>query len=232
MRWLAPLIVSVLLCLSSVLPSVHAASTPQQTVKDVALIFGQALVRNDGGTAVAMLSPELRGHTAPNQLPAMLGVFSPPLTAKVVRWAYSGYSGDATLSMGYAKGPVAERLYMHLYAEGWRITRIVPEDAVALQRAAETVVTAFCDAAVRRDPAAMRKQLTEKYVAKLRAGAAVLHLIPLTGAIAGYSVASFGGTPAGADVYVQVHTDAASVRLHFVVINDRDGWRIASIIPA
>jgi hypothetical protein len=211
---------------------VHAAPTAQQTVKDVALIFGQALVRNDGGTAVAMLSPALRSHTAPNQLPAMLGVYSPPLNAKVIRWTFSGDDGNATISMGYAKGPVAERLYMHLYAEGWRIIRIMPEDAVTLQRAAETTVTAFCDAALRRDLEGMRQQLTDKYGAKLRTSAALLQLIPLQGAIAGYSVASFGGTPAGADVYVQVHTDTASVRLHFVVINDRDGWRISSIIPA
>jgi hypothetical protein len=212
-------------------PRVQAASA-QQTVKTVALIFGEALMRNDGTTAVAMLAPELRSHTAPTQLPALLGVNSPPKAVSVIRWAFDGLTGDATLGMKYANGIVAEHLYLHLYTVGWRITRIVPEDAQELQRAAEAAVTAFCSAAIRGDIAGMRAELTTKYAAKLRSAAAVRKVIALPGSIAGCQVVAFGGTPAGADVYVLVSTGTASLREHFVVINDRTGWRIAAIVAA
>lgn len=224
-------IVLLLLLSHSLQPRAQGAPVPQ-TLKAVALIFGQSLVRNDGTTAVAMLAPALRLHTAPTQLPALLGVYSSPLTVTVVRWAFSGLTGDATLGMQYATGMVAEHLYLQLYTEGWRITRIVPEDAVELQRAAEAAVTTFCRAAIRHDAAGMRAALTEKYAATVRAPGAILHLIALPGPIAGYRLVAFGGTPAGADVYVVVRTGAASIREHFVVINDRDGWRIAAILAA
>jgi hypothetical protein len=209
--------------------SARAATPAKPTVKAVALAFGMALVHNDGGTAVSLLSPDLRGHTAANQLPALLNVTAPPRRVHVVRWSYAGLEGDATLSLRYAGGQqIAERLYMHLYAEGWRITRIMPEDALALQRAAETAVVAFCDAAVHQDVPVMRQQLTNKLAAH-RSDKAIMQLLAAPGPLAGYSVESYSGTPAGADVVVQLETSSGAVRDDFVVINDRDGWRIAAV---
>lgn len=207
----------------------RAAAPAKPSVKDVALAFGNALVRNDGGAALALLAPALRSHTAADHLPSLLDVSSPPRSVHVIRWSYAGLLGDATLSLRYPGGKqVAERLYMQLFSEGWRITSIVPEDALALQRAAETTVVAFCDAAVRRNVAAMRQELTGK-LADHRSDAAIMKLLAVPGALAGYSVESYRGTPAGANVVVQLHTAETTVRDDFEVINDRDGWRIAAV---
>jgi hypothetical protein len=211
-------------------PLVTRAATPAKpTVKDVALAFGNALVHNDGGMALSLLSPELRSHTAATQLPAMLAVTAPPQSVHVVRWAYNGLTGDATLSLRYAAGKqVAERLYMHLYGEGWRITSIVPEDALTLQRAAETAVVAFCDAALHQNVTAMRQELTDKLAAH-RSDKDIMKLLAVPGPLAGYSVESFGGTPAGAEVVVRLQSSSGTVRDQFEVINDRDGWRISAV---
>lgn len=210
-------------------PTKPTAVQMKPTVKDVALAFGNALVHNDGGTALAQLSPDLRGQIAADQLPAMLGISAPPVSIHVVRWAYNGLQGDATLSLFYPDNKqVAERLYMHLYDEGWRIISIVPEDALTLQRAAETTVVAFCDAAVHQNVTAMRQELTDKLAAH-RSNKDIMKLLAVPGPLAGYSVESFGGTPAGANVVVQLQTSSGTVRDDFVVINDRDGWRIAAV---
>lgn len=208
-----------------------AAPHAQPSVKDVALAFGTAIQHNDGGAATALLAPELRRHTAANQLPTLLGVSSPPLGVRVIRWAYAGVLGDATLSMRYADHTVAEHLYLHLYQEGWRITNIVPEDPVTLQREAEAAVVAFCDAAIRKDVAAMRALLTKKLAAH-RDDKQVMHLLGLAGPLVKYDVTAYAGGPAGADIFVLLHSDGSSVHDHFVVINDRDGWRIAGVAPA
>jgi hypothetical protein len=226
MRWLT----LVLVCILIMLRCSPAAVASQPSVKDVALAFGLAIERDDGAAALRLLAPELRSRIKAPQLPAMLKVRRPPLGVHVVRWAYANGRGDATLSLRYAGDVmVAEHLFLRLYAEGWRITAIVPEDPLTLQRGAETAVVAFCDAAVRGDPQAMRAQLTDKYAAKVRTNAQVLALLGINGPLVSYNVLSYYGGPAGADVVVALRSDTQAVRDRFAVINDRDGWRIAAI---
>lgn len=205
------------------------ASPKQPTVKDVALAFGLAIEHDDGATALRLLAPDLRSHITASQLPGMLNVRQPPLGVHVIRWAYDNGRGDATLSLRYADHLVAEHLFMKLYAEGWRITAIVPEDPLVLQRGAETAVVAFCDGAIRGDPRTMRAQLTDKYAAKNRTDAQVRGLLGIPGPLLSYNVLNYFGGAAGADVVVKVRSDTRSVTDRFSVINDRDGWRITSI---
>jgi hypothetical protein len=221
----------ICLVLLGVPATTRAAAPSKPTVKDVALAFGNALVHNDGGMAISLLAPDLRRHTAPNQLPTILNVSSPPRSVHVVRWEYSGRQGDATLSLIYpGNKQIAEQLLMQLYAEGWRITSIEPQDALSLQRAAETTVVAFCDAAARQDAATMRQQLTTK-LADHRSDKDLMKLLKLPGPLDGYTVQSYMGTPAGATIAMNLQSGNATIRDEFAVINDRDGWRIASIAP-
>jgi hypothetical protein len=44
-----------------------------------------------------------------------------------------------------------------------------------------------------------------------------------------YRIVGYGGMPAGADVYVLAEGATSAPRAHLVVINDRDGRRIAAI---
>jgi hypothetical protein len=198
------------------------------TVKDVALAFGKALQYNDGAAAVSLLAPGIRSHTTVNQLPAMLGVQQAPLGVQVIRWAFAMGTGDATLGLRYRDRMVAEHLVFQLCAEGWRITAIQPEDQTSLQRGAELAVVVFCDAIVKGDPRAMRKQLTLKLLAH-RSYMQIMALLGLSVPIRSYLVESYQGTATGAEVVVALRSDTTTVRDLFVVINDRDGWRIASI---
>lgn len=209
----------------------RAAAPAQPTVKDVALAFGLAIQRDDGAAALRLLAPELRTRIKADQLPAMLNVQRPPIGVHVVRWAFANGRGDATLSMRYSGNVVAEHLFFKLYAEGWRITAIAPEDPLVLQRGAEATVVDFCDAAVRGDARAMRALLTGKLAAMLRTAAQVLALSHISGPLISYDVRGYYGGPAGADVLVKLRSDTLSVLDRFAVINDRDGWRIASIEP-
>lgn len=223
----------LLLIIPSILPgsALAASAIPapsHPSVKDVALSFGQAVQHNDGALAHALLAPELRSKTPVNRIPSLLGVAAPPLGVHVVRWAYDGPLGDATLGLEYPGRIVAEHLYLQLFGEGWRITNIVPEDHLTLQRGAETAVVAFCDATVRRDVAAMRAELTPKLSGK-SSNRQVLTLLSLPGPLLGYDVLGYAGGPAGASVYVRLRTAGTRQRVRFVVINDRDGWRIAGV---
>lgn len=227
----------VLLILLTIVPSflpspAHAATptpiTTHPSVKAVALTFGRAVQHNDGATAHALLAPGLRGRTPVNRIPSLLGVTAPPTGVRVVRWAYNGQLGDATLGLEYGGRTVAEHLYLRLFGEGWRITNIVPENHLTLQRGAETAVVAFCDAAVRRDVAGMRAELTPKLSEK-SSDRQVLAVLLLSSPLLGYDVLGYAGGPAGASVYVRLRTAGTSRRVRFVVINDRDGWRIAGV---
>ena len=223
----------VVLIVSSILPGSVLATTPtllatRPSVKEVTLAFGQAVQHNDGATAHALLAPRLRTMTPVNRIPSLLGVSAPPTGVRVVRWAYNGPLGDATLGLEYAGRLVAEHLYLRLFAEGWRITNIVPEDHVTLLRGAETAVVALCDAAVRRDVAGMRAELTPK-LSERSSNAQVLAVLPLPGPLLGYDVLGYVGGPVGASVYVRLRTAGTARRVRFVVINDRDGWRIARV---
>ena len=223
----------LLLIVSSILPSstqaaTASAATTHPSVKDVALTFGQAVQHNDGATAHALLAPSLRDKTPVNRIPALLGVTAPPSSVRVVRWAYDGRLGDATLGLEYGGRLVAEHLYLQLFGEGWRITNIVPEDHLTLQRGAETAVVAFCDAAVRKDVAGMRAELTPKLSQK-SSNTQVLAVLSLPGPLLGYDVLGYAGGPSGASVYVRLRIAGTARRVRFVVINDRDGWRIAGV---
>lgn len=223
-------LMQVLVLILVVLRCSPAVAAPQPTVKDVALAFGLAIEHDDGAAALRLLAPDLRDRIKATQLPSMLNVRKPPLSVHVVRWAYENGRGDATLSLRYAGDTmVAEHLFLRLYGEGWRITAIVPEDPLTLQRSAETAVVAFCDAAVRGDWRTMRAQLTDKYAAKNRTSAQVVALLGIGGTLVSYNVQSYYGGPAGADVVVALRSDTEAVRDRFAVINDRDGWRITAI---
>lgn len=218
----------VLACLLGPANRAEARAPSPPTVKDTALDFGKALMHNDGRAALALLSPDFRRNTPATQLPRLLGVDRAPLGAHVVRWQYRGRLGDATLSLAYTGVPVAEHLYLRLYPQGWLITGILSESPAMLRRGAEAAVTAFFDAALHRDAMQLRAQLTSSLGRSLSA-ARVPALLGLAGPLTVYRLAGYDGTPAGADVYVLAACATGSIRVHLVVINERDGWRIAAI---
>ena len=204
----------------------YAAPAATPTVKTIALAFGQAIQHDDGGAAVNLLAPNLRARLS--QLPAMLGVTRPPMGTQVVRWAFVRAVGNATLVLRYPDGQVTEQLSLRLYHEGWRITAILHENAAALERAAESVVATFCDAALNNQPVLMRAQLTGSLPRRLDLSAPA-RLLGLHGPIQSYLVQGYWGGAAGAEVWVVVRSNNQSARDLFEVINDRDGWRVAGI---
>ncbi|HVA89837.1 MAG TPA: hypothetical protein VNL71_08330 [Chloroflexota bacterium] len=206
----------------------YAAPSALPTVKTIAQAFGQAIQRDDGGAAVNLLAPDLRTRLGPRQLPALLGVARPPLGTQVIRWAFAREQGDATLVLRYPDGPVTEQLSLRLYHEGWRITSILHEDAAALERAAESVVVAFCDAALNDQPALMRAQLTGPLLGRLAIVAPAM-LLGLHAPVQSYLVQGYWGGASGAEVWVTVRSSTQSARDLFEVINDREGWRVAGI---
>jgi len=229
-RLVGVFVLLLLVCAPRVAVAAPAGAMP--TVKEVALAFGQAIEQNNGAAALKLLAPDLRARLKPDQLPGLLNVQSPPLGARVVRWAYDNGRGDVTLVLRYADHVVAEHLFFRLFGEGWRITAIVPQDPLALRRGAEEAVTAFCDAAIRGDPATMRAQLTAAFAARAHTASAAFGLLGIHSSLLSYQITSFFGTPAGADIMVRLTTEAGATRDRFAVINDRDGWRIAAIEPA
>ncbi|HXT33982.1 MAG TPA: hypothetical protein VN837_00265, partial [Chloroflexota bacterium] len=173
-------------------------------------------------------APDLRARLSLSQLPAVLGVTRPPVGTQVVRWAFVRAEGNATLVLRYPDGQVTEQLSLRLYREGWRITAILHEDAATLERAAESVVTAFCDAALNNQLVLMRAQLTSPLPRHIDLSAPA-RLLGLHGPIQSYLVQGYWGGAAGAEVWVIMRSNDQSVRDLFEVINDRDGWRVAGI---
>jgi hypothetical protein len=123
---------------------------------------------------------------------------------------------------------VTEQLSLRLYREGWRITAILHEDSAALERAAESVVAAFCDAALNNQPALLHAQIADSFPRRLNLSAPA-RLLGLHGPIQSYLVQRYWGGAAGAEVWVIVRSNNQLARDLFEVINDRDGWRVAGI---
>ncbi|MGH2344379.1 MAG: hypothetical protein ACRDG4_04075, partial [Chloroflexota bacterium] len=124
---------------------------------------------------------------------------------------------------------VTEQLSLRLYTDGWRITAISHEDAVALEQGAEAAVTAFCDGALNGNPSMMRAQITGRLLKKWKKATWSAVLLGLHGPIRSYRVADYQGGALGAEIVVVIRSDTRSVRDRFEVINDQDGWRIAGV---